>query len=403
MAFHGKVNCINVFNSGSNQSVQYAFATLHTALSSSQAESVGIFCRAKSFAANLSGTWEKTNAIPTHAWSVFEFTSANPKFWIIIQASGDAGGSDGISFGSINGGIVDDPDQTQRTTLGISFAVCDDGSSPWTGTTNGSNDSKGSPMWNSGSNSIRLATFPLINESRGANSVNRNAFHATYWPGYSPYPPGDRHLHHTYHHYVYSEDSLTILHGLNHGLFYSWTYVGKYNPIDPSNDGPYCFVALNKTSLEDNTSTSESFHGNDPVKFGNNLFGGSALSTLESNVNAKYFGGVIDPVKWGATRAAIIRPEFSTNRRIMYSAFNNTLRRDMDAYNLGLYLDSYSSRGYVGEIENIKIVHSLPHGATLHNRQWVVVGQWSRASKLAFRWGALIAPGGAVTREGYVF
>lgn len=413
MTFHGRVNCCNTFAGGSDYSVQYMFSTLHTALSSSQAESIGIMCRARSFNATQRDYWGISNPIPLYAWSVFEFTQANPKFWIAIQAGGTPGTNEGSNFdgpkgqfGSFTnqGGVVDDSNSV-RSTVGISFAVRADGLSPWNGTTGGSPDAKGSPLWTPGAS--RLAMFPVINAPRGDQHTGRDAFHALWRPIFNPYPVGDRKLNRCYHHYIFSEDSLTILTGYWHGMFYSWTYLGRYRAIDSANPAKYCFVGYNRNDTADNDYNTQSIHGNDNTKYGSNLIGGDYVknaATIDGNgLSQRYFGGVIDPIRWEGSRAAIIRPEQVTNEYYTNGGPSTTIGPRLDGYNIGLYLDSYASRGYIGEIDNINIVNGVPHGTTFNNRSWVTVGQWARTSKLAFRWGAPVSPHGTHSREGYMF
>lgn len=402
MGYHGRVNAINTFKIGPDQTTQYAFASLHTILSSSIAESVGIFCRAKSFSANSSGFWDQSNAIPLRAWSVFEFTNASPKFWIIIQSGGVPGASGGEGFAGSLGGTVDDVfnSSLDRGTIGISVAVREDGVSPWNGTTSGSVDSKGNPMWISGSS--RMATFPLAGTPRGERPQG-DLFHPTIQPGWNPFPVDNILLARTYHHYIFSEDSLTIVHGQYHGIFHTWYYFGRYNPVDASNPVPYCNVTFHRTTLEESNSVPQSFHAGESVKFGSNLIGGTFAgggASVDGGGNSySYSGGIVDPHNFRSTRVGYSRPDFSRSRRLM---MNGSVSRN-SIFNIPVYLDGYGSRGYVGDLENIKICHTLNNGATINNRSFAVFGQFGLSSKLAFRWGAPIPPGGWAAREGYVF
>lgn len=376
MTFHGTVNCVNQIDynvvpaTSYNQAITQAYAFLFNALSTSEAESVGIYRRAYN-----------------SYWSLFEFTNAIKKFWVYITYAP---------------GYIDYT-STTASTVGISIAMKEDGTSPWTGSTNNNgSDSESSPKWSKGTS--RLAVFPILNEERGQRVSTKDACYLTFT---AENISTSRLFTRVYHHIVFSEDSLTFISSFNRSAFCDWFYFGNYAPSNSSIRAPYCCMVYNaRLGTGSERDKRESLHGNDVVKFGSNLRNVLNVNNTETEIttsNNLYCGGILDPLIWRASRMAIIRPKMVYDRKMVNGGLHSSLSNRIDAYNIGLYLDEYESRGYVGEVENIKIVHSLNNGCTLNDKEYAVFGQLSRASKLAFRWGAPVPPGGSANTQGYSF
>lgn len=96
--------------------------------------------------------WDGANPFKTNAFAVYEFSSATPKFTVLIQYGTYAGG------GYVGQG-VGAPGQLDGSAssygCGIALALCEDGSSPWAGTTDDDGaDTKGDPVWTAGGSTL---------------------------------------------------------------------------------------------------------------------------------------------------------------------------------------------------------------------------------------------------------
>lgn len=174
-----------------------------------------------------------------HAWYTFEFTQANPPFWIHVwqglYSNFDTGGvaSPALSEGGDSG---------NNRHMSIATACRSDGGCPWNGSTSSNGyDTKGTPVWSAtaGGGSGTLYVFPRSNNPGGAHNTNKEntagAF-TDYNESLSEYASG--HSRTTMAHFFAGPDWYTLFNDLGgRGVCY-WDHFGGYIP-QPALSGTY--------------------------------------------------------------------------------------------------------------------------------------------------------------------
>lgn len=404
MSLHGSVNH-TIWRPVGNQEVQvrHAFNDMFVAtyrfLNSPTAQSMGIFRRACNFnnqASDCDYKYRKFSPPPgNNAWALFEFTSANLPFWLLIHQSDS---SNNGSFG-IGAGEPADNDWSAKTS-GFCFAVAmrEDGGSPWGGTTsNNGLDIKSRPVWTAGPS--RLAMFPLSNQPRGSWRVARSGLHPiSLWIDWD-----NTRTRCTLFHFIVSEDSVTFLMGHDGGTNYDVSYFGKYNPINASaSSTAYCFFsALTDNLGAFNTGYTDliwPYHGGGGSyglrHFGNNNEGMSYAGFNSTSGQDFYWsGGIIDRNSFQAVPIAMLLPmSIHYFRNYARRMILNRAVKKIDVFNFPVSIDGLG-RGMAGELNNLKYVHTLPNHATIHGRKFATFGRVSAQGKIMTRWAANIPPG----------
>lgn len=395
MTTHGTVNH-TIWRPVTNQEAEFRhafndeFVATYRFLNSSLGTSLGIVRRACNFnnqASDCDFKYRKLAPPPgNNAWALFEFTSASPKFWLLIQES-DAGNN--ASFG-IGAGEPAYNDYSGKIS-GFCFAVAvrEDGGNPWGGTTvNNGTDTKSSPVWTPGPS--RLSMFPLSNQARGQWRIDRSGMHPiSLWIDNN----NDR-TRCTLYHFLATEDSVTFLVGHDAGCNYDVSYFGKYNAVDPTGAN-YAFFANLANALEPfNTDYQDSvfpWSGGGSIRgrrhWGSNSAGFTYQGTNSIAGNTfSWSGGIIDKPTFQTVPIGLSFPlgmdyneEF--NRRIVASPVTGKI----EVFNWPVYVDGLG-RGYVGELSNLKYCHTLPNHATIHGRKFAVFGRTQNSGKLMTQW-----------------
>lgn len=375
------------------------FVATYRFLNSTLGASLGIVRRACNFNNGTSDCdyAQRPGSTPPgeNAWVLFEFTSASPKFWLLLQQSSSTSNS---NFGQSPGnpGSVDWINSTAVSAFAFAAAVREDGGNPWNGTSaNNGLDTKGIPVWVPGPS--RLAMAPLNNGFRGQFRVDRSAMHSVCQAiNYN----ADRTRREIFH-VVATEDSITFLPGHDGGTYYDFSYFGKYNPINPTG-ASYCFISTFSNSLTPfNTAYFDMlwpWAGGGGIygihQFGSNMQGATYAGTNSSSGNNYYWsGGIIDRVNFAMVPIGLghmMQMEYYAEYDRLI-ATNRALGK-MDVFNIPVFIDG-RARGPVGELSNIKICHTLPNHATIHRRKYAVFGRPRNEGKVLTLWGGDVVPG----------
>ncbi len=414
MSLHGTVNH-TIWRPDGNEEVQvrHAFNDMFVAtyrfLNSPTAAAMGIVRRACNFnnqASDCDYKYRKLSPPPgNNAWALFEFTSANLPFWLLIQHS-DA--QNNATFGVGAGEPADNDWSAKISGFAFSVGIREDGLSPWGGTTlNNGFDTKSVPVWTPGPS--RLAMFPISNGPRGQWRVARSGMHPiSLWIDWD-----NSRTRCTLYHFLANEDSITFLMGHDGGCNYDVTYFGKYNPINASvASTAYCFFGTITDNLGFfNTGYSDSIY---PYHGGGGLYGlrhfgsnniGMTYAGFNSTSGQDYYwtGGVLDRQAFTSVPVALGLP-LSTHY-FRYYARRLTLNpamKKIDVFNFPVYIDGLN-RGIGGELNNLKYVHTLPNHATIHGRKFAVWGRSRPEGKIMTQWTPAIVPGKLTTVFGEQF
>ncbi len=404
MALHGTVNH-TIWRPVNNQEVEFRhafndmFVATYRFLNSSTAQSMGIFRRACNFNNQFSDCdfkYRQSSPPPgNNAWALFEFSSANLPFWLLIQQS-DALSNN--SFGIGAGEPADNDWSGKISGFAFSVALREDGGSPWAGTTlNNGNDSKARPVWTPGPS--RLAMFPISNGSKGQWRVARSGMHpVSLW-----IDANNTRTRCTLYHFLASEDGITFLMGHDGGTNYDITFFGKYNPLNASTfSTSYVFFGTLTDNLGFfNTGYSDEiwpWHGGGGAygsrHFGSNLVGMTyAGGSSISGQDYYWTGGILDKNTFTSVPMAISLPmQIHYYRYYARRIVLNPALKKIDVFNFPIASDGLG-RGIVGELNNLKYVHTLPNHATIHGRKFAVFGRTAAQGKIMSQWAPGIPPG----------
>lgn len=182
-----------------------------------------------------------------NAWALFEFTQASPPFWLYIWythtffASSSAGPANPAMAEGVNNNV---------RGLFMATAVREDGLSPWNGTTaSNGQDTKGNPVWISGSSS--LCVFPRSNNPGGAQAVSREncaSFFSSIVENTNDYDPGNSAKNPTtFAHFFAGPDWFTTILDIGGTGMGWWHHFGKYivHPQLSSSIPPYFMACFN--------------------------------------------------------------------------------------------------------------------------------------------------------------
>lgn len=420
--------------------VQQPFVTMYNFLNSSTALGLGIVRRAYNFGSTSDliaggfdtvtseGTgmdyFDRTNPAGNNAWAVFEFTNANPSFWILIQYAGETEFYDTTVFGDAPGapgyiqGWITYP---KSPGFGISVAFKKDGSKPWGGTTNNNGaDTKGSVVWVSGS-----VPFPRPNRfggdglygqasETGFSFTDAGSF-MTLHEGFhtaSPQPETDRPFDslNGVMHIIVQEDTLLILSDAFGAGQYNFFYFGKYDPIEDSLTenlrwANYC--CLQGYSRQDSTQII--------LRFGDTTYSTYGSHVLQQNIQntpavatteAKIQGGAHN-VMTGEVRNVIIDSNMlladgdaSTPVQLRFpnrpvSDPTGTTPGVWDVFGIPISLfEGNHWYGHLGEISFIKMTRDIMSNSTMDNRNYAVFGSTVKTQiKLVVPWDGQTQPG----------
>lgn len=168
-------------------------------------------------------------------------TTGGSPIYILIQVHtstfGDDPGAPALIIGTTTSGN------------GIAAAVRTDGESPWNGTTaNNGTDSKGDPVWVTGSNGNGLV-FPCSNGVSGSHVTSKENMMAI------PTNAGSSNIR---YHILGDEDSVALFYDTNDDGSYGFTYVGQFFPISGSRHATEAdaliAMSTNDASIDDFTA-----------------------------------------------------------------------------------------------------------------------------------------------------
>jgi len=196
-----------------------------------------------------------------HAWYTFEFTQANPPFWLHAWI-GVFGGFDG--GGAAAPALTDGGDSGNNRHWSIAVACRSDGGCPWNGSTSSSGiDTKGSTVWSAtaGGGSGTLYVWPRSNNPGGSHNTNKQntagAFSDNteslfvYDSGFEPT---------SFAHFFAGPDWYLMFNEAGgNGICY-WDHFGNYIPI-PAISGtcPHYFMANFKGRMSNGHGTYDQF------------------------------------------------------------------------------------------------------------------------------------------------
>ncbi len=199
--------------------------------------------------------------IGDHAWYTFEFTQANPPFWLHAW-TGIYGGFD--TGGNAAPALTEGGNSGNNRHWSIAIACRADGGSPWTGTTASNGlDVKGTPVWSatavSGSGS--LFCWPRSNNQGGAHNTNKeNSCGAFTDYSESTHVYDNQFEPTTFAHFFAGPDWYILLQDhAGQGICY-WDHFGKYVPIPQiSGTCPHYFMANFKGRFSNGHGTFDQF------------------------------------------------------------------------------------------------------------------------------------------------
>jgi hypothetical protein len=196
-----------------------------------------------------------------HAWYTFEFTQANPPFWLHAWC--------GFYSGFDTGGVAapalsEGGDSGNNRHWSIATACRSDGGCPWNGSTSSSGiDTKGSTVWSAtaGGGSGTLYVWPRSNNPGGAHDTNKQntagAF-SDYVESTSGYDTSFEPT--SFAHFFAGPDWYILLNDIaGNGVCY-WDHFGKYVPIPQlSGTCPHYFMANFKGRFSNGHGTFDQF------------------------------------------------------------------------------------------------------------------------------------------------
>jgi len=213
-----------------------------------------------------SGTdyYDDPNPWGKNAWYLYRWNTSSVRTWewyMLVQHTsqsgnfGDSPGNPGLLNASAelqsgNEGSIGIATATLITTGGQSL-------SPWNGTTNNNGeDSKGTPVWESGSNTDILSVLPRSNNTGGSHNTNRENM-AEFYNGVTTG------LSSRFHFMCDDDAMVSFVSTTNNGL-YACNYWGYYQPrneLTSSNFTPMCMLindsdAVNQLAGNENCGTT---------------------------------------------------------------------------------------------------------------------------------------------------
>lgn len=290
MSIAGKINIFSADGSADPTTVKLTnfFVNIHNFLSSTCVP-LGVVRRA--FYKGVSGLGtgagfaDTVNSPGQAAFALFEFTKAAPPFWLLLQWDRGGGSGNGYPY---------QVDAGNQDAVSIAVGIRSDGGNPWNGTLgNSGSDSKGIPVWTTGS-SPRLYVFPRSNNPGGThNSSKENAvgiymatnidigfmFSVSYdWLNMWA-----------------TEESFCTAHEQSQLQVAFWSYFGKYTPIEGLNpEAPYFQWEYHGRSSNDTIFSSVDDFWQEDVGSG-----GEGMHHVGPQTGFLFEGSSSDGISWG--------------------------------------------------------------------------------------------------------
>lgn len=380
------------------------YVLLYEFLSSSAARDEGIQLVSLYTGSNGSGGMgfsDEPRRVGDNSMAVFKFAQASPPFYVMIQfASGSAYG--GVSYGfnsSVtasmygNGTTAGGSDVTvtsgyaaSQGGVGIAVACLADGGNPWNGTTaSNGNDSKGNPVWISGSNTGSLCVWPRSNGQTGSFDLGGVGSRRHNMIGLVSH--GNLVGKHTIMSVVADKTNILIATDIGNTGNSTFFYFGKYTPRPGLNPQvPYVCLATTGSGLNPPFSVR-------PQRFG--TFSGQPEE-----------GGVAHPSASFGVRACSVdylRSFTQTANLHPNTMFDFPHKFDQFVYFLLLDEDP-TMYGYLGTIEFFRLAFGTPPRAVSFTKNYAIFGNSAPQSlKLLIPWDGTSPAGTAGYRKGKIF
>ena len=370
------------------------YVSLCNFLSSSQAQSIGITRIAYNKGGAASGNGldypGSSNAVGNNAWSVWCWTSASLPFYMLLQFNSASGmntapGAPGAYVGTAGVGAMFA--YLGNGSTGSLVGALSGTSGPWNGTTlNNGSDTKGSPVFQTGSQAAPSGTlyiFPRNNSGGGTNAALRN------YLGNVTSADGGTAQYRT--HFVCDENNALFLTDWNNDSAYTLSYFGKYTQrpgADPRSAYVQLIAASEFTSDGLPRAVESTTHGNTTYSAAGD--GGIAYPWSSSVISGSV--GVVGAVL-GEIFSTTFQPNLSTK----------TLSYDMIPLEL-MYNES-PTYGYAGSINFFKLVYGVAThdtNATLTSASFGA-GTLTTYHKVVIPWDGITVPGAGASRTGSIF
>ena len=260
---------------------------------------------------NGQGFHNEFNHWGNNGWACYRFNSTETRSWdwyLLVQfasASGNFGDAPG------NPGLANGTNESQsgnEGTMAIAAAamVNSAGSSvnPWNGTTNNDgNDSKGDPVWVTGSTGDRLFVLPRSNSDDGNHATSRENMARNY--------NNTSTANDLFYHIIASEDGLVIASDFSINNGWAVNFIGNYEPIPSvSSSIPtplWMFVTdLDASNLPAPADVIGTRAGNGTIEGGIATGNGTVRASVDAYTNVLFsFSGFSQPNRNLSSQATI--------------------------------------------------------------------------------------------------
>jgi len=384
------------------------FIATHKFMISANAAALGISLVASNFGNGTSTCDYRVNShtgsLGNTAWAVYKFDSASTRFYLLtyFQKFLASDASRDFEFDherSRTITIFEGNSVTLRPGFGISVAMREDGNSPWNGTTNADGtDTVGSARWTAGGS--KLAIFPISNGFRGQDTVKKNCVHLL---SSDISERGYEKSNYSIFNVIASQEFITFNVGLVSGITHDYFYFGKYKPYTNTITKPYCCIGYQNPSLQTQanqqivTTSGGGKYDADGKCYGTNINQGPT----DLSIN-KFFGGIVNHSDFYMTKMGVSLP-FGIDEQIdQYKKrlLLDNIRGKTNIANLLLFNNGTETKGYVGELENVRICHTIPINSTLFSKTYAVIGSRRETLRLIIPWVGSTAPGKIISVSG---
>lgn len=429
ISYIGMVDCFidSTLAPVANHCVSDAFVNVYNLLTSPDAVSMGVQKIATNFGQDGTGMgfWDSPTPSKDFAFACFCFTSGSTPWYLLIQYSGDT------SIQNSPNGFAKFSGNSQQG-IGYAFAIRGDGGNPWNGTTrNDGTDTKGDPVWISGSSTVAL--FPRSNGPGGDTSLHAEglillsaasalSYGTTAGVGYSS-PPYTTQNNSRVHFIAAPDHFVTVVDQAQIGSC-DVLYFGKYTsaPGIPNNTLPYVTFSTNNWnhvyelgwSSWDGGATSWGLPAIYGTAMGGNSNGGGSIGQ----------GGIVNPITkrtspyiMGFLRVLAFGSLPQAGTKPPQSFMNpSPLTGKFDIFNIpvalgeaqanGIYSNGPMSPAFLGEITFVKYVSHAPSNTLLGNGQYACFGAaGAQGIQIAVPWSPSYStgPGSNTSRKGFQF
>lgn len=323
--------------------------------------------------------WDEGSPAGSNSWACFRFVSASVPFYMFIQYSNTSWGPPGSPA------VIDNPQANNSAHgasfdgVGVSFAMREDGGNPWNGTmSNNGSDTKGDPVWTSGSS--HLMVWPRGNSDGGTYSASKQLLSSIIFPRNDDGPAfGSR------AHMVCDENTVIFVSDDNNDANHMITYFGKYVPLSGTNPQmPY--VMIRNGSKTNDPIFPETSYGY-PGGGGND--GGIAHPTLPMSGTRTL---------WLSTINGFNNTTYQPNPMMVPPTY--------DEFPFFVCVnESPNFYGLVGTLDVIRSIYGVPSNDTNSDMTRAVFGNSStNTAKVSIPWNPVTSPGGTeATRTGSMF